>query len=70
MRSSKAKNDDEDKEEESFDEINYILKQKKLFSSHHDSKSFLGSSTVSSKRIVLKFSRIANFAKGIYKQIF
>jgi hypothetical protein len=65
MRSSKAKNDYEDKEEESFDEINYILKPEKLFSSHRDSKSFLGSSTVASKGSVLKFSRIADFAKGI-----
>jgi hypothetical protein len=70
LRSSKAKNDDEDKEDESFDETNHILKKEKFFSLHGDSKSFSGSSTASSKGTMLKFSRIASFAKGIYKRIF
>jgi hypothetical protein len=70
LRSSKAKNDDEDKEDESFDETNHILKKEKFFSLHGDSKSFSGSSTASSKGTILKFSRIASFAKGIYKRIF
>jgi hypothetical protein len=69
LRSSKAKNDDEDKEE-SFDEINYILEKGKFFSSHGDLKSFSGSSTASSKGTMLKFSRISSFAKGVYKRIF
>jgi hypothetical protein len=69
LRSSKAKNDDEDKEE-SFDEINYILEKGKFFCSHGDSKSFSGSSIASSKGTMLKFSRISSFAKGVYKRIF
>ncbi|WJX10965.1 hypothetical protein P8452_01633 [Trifolium repens] len=34
LSSSKAKNDDEDKEDESFDETNHILKKEKFLSSH------------------------------------
>ncbi|WJX10966.1 hypothetical protein P8452_01634 [Trifolium repens] len=72
LRSSKAKNDDEDKEDESFDATNHILRKEKFFSLHGDSKSFSGSSTASSKGTMLKFSRIASFAnlKEVYKQFF
>jgi hypothetical protein len=66
LRNSKDKNDVEDKEE-SFDDINYIFKKDEFFSSHRVSKSFSESSTASSKGIVLKPSRVADFAKRIYK---
>jgi hypothetical protein len=66
LRNSKDKNDVEDKEE-SFDDINYILKKDEFFSSHRVSKSFSESSTASSKGILLKPSRVADFAKRIYK---
>ncbi|MCI09513.1 hypothetical protein A2U01_0030599, partial [Trifolium medium] len=62
LRSSKAKKDDEDEEEEAFEEND-------IFPSHRVSKFSSGSSTASSKGTVLKSSRVAKFAKRIFKRI-